>query len=831
MDEGNMFVEETLEARAELEYNSNAKCNILSAQSNKSEMVIVQDSLLAAYTMTVKVREISKSHFMKCMMHIYHDYDFEERLKVIRKLRNEENIYTTHALFGFLFPQDFHIDYPMIKISHGVVIEGYFDKYTLKGTKTSLVRVLCMEYGQEVASTFVDNIQFLTNGWLEMNPATVGIEDCIISDPLKKEMIRSTNHKYYIEADSGARSTDNPQIREARINCSLNKSMNVGLRSAKEMLKPDNNFINMVKSESKGSDFNVAQITGRLGQQNIDGHRPKAQLSNGKRSLIHYPYVIMNDPACKYRSRGFVDTSFMKGMAPDEMFFHAMTGREGMTKTAMGTATSGYIQRSIVKINEDLKIEYDGTVRDAKKNIYQFAYGGHGFDPSKVDIDEKTGEVYPVNFKRLAEAMNKGTNPFSTDSQLARFLTEEEIEEIVDVCDWRSNVPKDLYEQRKNNQDRIIRRELSKIKLIPDKYSEFKTKIMHKYHSARATPGECVGIIGAQSIGEKHTQSTLNTFHTAGKLQQSGVGRLEEILNMSKKLKVKTCTIFFKKRYTSAEELRKDVGCSITGLNFEDLYDEKPTVSKFDNCESIDIHFQLNPRVMFNNRINSFKIAKVVKQSVCCECSIGSTSITLKDVQINESISKTLNSINKIQICGMEKVKEMFLDYENGEWYAVTDGSNLKMMLGHPLIDNKRLYCNDFWEVYETLGIIAVRKMLMMDLKKVVVGVNSIHTQLLVDKMTYRGKPCSITRYTMRTNDVGPMSKATFEESVDILISAAMRTEVETNSGISSSIICGNRPRIGTGFMGLLVDYEKLMGIQEDVDIEKEIDSYIPEDF
>lgn len=64
---------------------------------------------------------------------------------------------------------------------------------------------------------------------------------------------------------------------------------------------------------------------------------------------------------------------------------------------------------------------------------------------------------------------------------------------------------------------------------------------------ARACPGECIGIIGAQSIGEKQTQTTLNTFHTAGKLQQTGVSRLEEILNMSKNLKIKTCTIYFKK--------------------------------------------------------------------------------------------------------------------------------------------------------------------------------------------------------------------------------------------------------------------------------------------
>jgi len=165
----------------------------------------------------------------------------------------------------------------------------------------------------------------------------------------------------------------------------------------------------------------------------------------------------------------------------------------------------------------------------------------------------------------------------------------------------------------------------------------------------------------------------------------------------------------------------------------------------------------------------------------------------------------------------------------------VTEGSNLKKMLAHPLIDNKRLYCNDFWEVYECLGICAVRKMLFNDLKKVVGGVNTMHIQLLVDKMTYKGKPCSITRYTMRNNDVGPLSKATFEESTDILLAAAMRTEIENNAGVSAAIISGNQPKAGTGFMGLLVDFEKIINeMEKSTDYEDQplyvADEYVPDD-
>ncbi len=849
-DEGNMFVEETMEARAELEHNSNANYNILSAQSNKPEMVIVQDSLLGAYKMTEKVTPMSRSHFMKCMMHIEHDYNYIDRLRTIREIRGDEpDAYTSHSLFGFLFPDDFHIDYPNLTIKHGVVTAGFFDKSTLKGTRNSLIRVLCMEYGVDITARFIDNIQFLTNGWLELNPFSVGIQDCLIGDPQKKEEIKNIIHKYFLEAINVSKSTDHPQIRESRINCSLNKAKDIGLKIAKETLKEDNNFISTVASGSKGDYFNIAQITGLLGQQNLGGHRPTPTLSNKTRTLIHYPEVIVDDPARKYRSRGFVASSFIEGMHPDEMFFHAMTGREGMTKTAMGTATSGYIQRSIVKINEDLKIEYDGTVRDAKKNIYQFAFGGHGFDPSKVNINEDACEVYPVNLGRLATRLNGGNGQQDVIED-PEVLTEDEIEEIVDGCTWRSNIPQVMYDQMRDAQDGVLRRELNKIKLIPSKYDDFKTYVINKYHTSKATPGECVGIIGAQSIGERQTQTTLNTFHTAGKLQQSGVGRLEEILNMSKKLKVKTCTVYFKTKYQTSDSLRKDVGCSIVGLRFADICTTRPK-TEMDGTSAV-LEFEIDQRIMFTYRLNTYKVASAISgrgEDIfdLCQCTIGPASITVTFKSAQKGFSDYINALNKILVCGMEGITAMYLDHEDGEWFVVTEGSNLKRLLAHPLVDNRRLYCNDFWEVYESLGIVAVRRMLFSDLKKVVGGVNTLHIQLLVDKMTHRGKPCSITRYTMRNNDVGPLSKATFEESTDILLAASMRTEIENNEGVSAAIISGNQPKAGTGFMGLLVDYEKIINEaveettqkmkemklieEEEEEEEMEEDDYIPEDF
>jgi DNA-directed RNA polymerase beta' subunit len=406
---------------------------------------------------------------------------------------------------------------------------------------------------------------------------------------------------------------------------------------------------------------------------------------------------------------------------------------------------------------------------------------------------------------------------------------------------------------------------LKQIKLLSEKYDDFKKNIITKHHLAQASPGECVGIIGAQSIGERQTQTTLNTFHTAGKLQQSGVGRLEEILSMTKKLKIKTCVLYFKEQYKTSDELRKAISCTITGLYLSDLYTDEPDIStgaienyhssawgplrasalgallqvvKADSSlgqadgenEKIVFDFNFNSKILYNNHLNTFKIATAINKitsTLDCQCNISikptGLVITFIDDQ-KKCFEKSFNdrsidykkTLDKILVCGMKDVVASHLDHDGKEWLIVTEGSNLKKMLSHPLIDNKRLYCNDFWEVYNCLGIAAVRKMLLTDLKKAVCGVNTLHVQLLVDKMTFKGKPCSITRYTMRNNDVGPLSKATFEESTDILLNAAMKTEIENNAGVSAAIISGNQPKIGTGFMGLLVDYKKLIKIDEE---------------
>jgi DNA-directed RNA polymerase II subunit RPB1 len=168
-------------------------------------------------------------------------------------------------------------------------------------------------------------------------------------------------------------------------------------------MDPSNAFIATVTSGSRGDFFNIAQIGGILGQQNLTGQRIQPVLNKGKRTLPHYKFGEL-DVEKEYESKGFIRHSFMKGLNPREFFLHAMSGRESVSDTAMKTAQSGYIQRKMVKILEDVQVKYDGTVRNSTGSIIQWAYGEDGFDRSHTVIVNEKPEFCDI--ARLADKLN-----------------------------------------------------------------------------------------------------------------------------------------------------------------------------------------------------------------------------------------------------------------------------------------------------------------------------------------------------------------------------------------------------------------------------------------
>lgn len=412
----NIHVPASLEAEAELRLLSASKHKIISSQSSKNTMCIVQDALVGSYRMTLGIKPVNKEQFFNISLTT--GYSIE---KIMNKINHIRRIYKEKGkkvqcfhgkgLISLILPDDLIYEKknnadpnePVVKIYRGVLYEGALDKNILGSVHNSLIQTIHKEYGPDSAAEFIDGVHYVANNWLLVSGFSVGLKDCMVQGEDKVEKINDVIEKCYIEAENIKSTIKHHNIREIRITNTLSKAKDVGLKIAKDALDPENNFLSTVKSGSKGDFFNIAQITGLLGQQNISGQRVKLLLNNGKRTLPHYPYENLSLQN-EYESRGFIDSSFIKGLNPKQYYFHNMSGRESTCDTAMSTATSGYMQRRIIKLTEDIKTHYDGTCRDSVNNIYQLIYAEDGYDPKKMIKVGKNLEICDVS--RIVEKLN-----------------------------------------------------------------------------------------------------------------------------------------------------------------------------------------------------------------------------------------------------------------------------------------------------------------------------------------------------------------------------------------------------------------------------------------
>merc|ERR1719162_406071 len=223
----------------------------------------------------------------------------------------------------------------------------------------------------------------MVNQWMIHNAFTCGVSDIIANDATlhkvgqtlmeaKQEVrkILADAQRGRLEAQPGKTMY---QTFEAKVNQRLNAAREDAARIGSDSLDERNNIISMVNAGSKGSPVNIAQILACVGQQNVEGARIRYGFND--RSLPHF---TKDDYGAE--SRGFVENSYLAGLTPQEVYFHAMGGREGVIDTACKTSETGYIQRRLVKSMETIRTHYDGTSRNAMNDIIQFLYGEDGMD-------------------------------------------------------------------------------------------------------------------------------------------------------------------------------------------------------------------------------------------------------------------------------------------------------------------------------------------------------------------------------------------------------------------------------------------------------------------
>ena len=516
---------------------------------------------------------------------------------------------------------------------------------------------------------------------------------------------------------------------------------------------------------------------------------------------------------------------------------------------------------------------------------------------------KKTDILYPIPFKRiLLDAKTKLNN-----ANIKRRKTDLSPKYVLDKIKWiKDNLIvgdkaclffRLLVNTYLNPKQMIVNYGFSQsvFDYIIDKITKsFKQSIAH--------PGEMVGIVAAQTIGEIGTQMTLDSFHVSGTdaavNATSGVPRLKELLSVSKNIKTPTmfiylqddiskinilnnivpeeqleeykktsinvknnievirlCDVVYKseiywdygaltnieedkeffKMYKlfSDEETEEEVSNLVLRLLIDkekmlmydlqmiDLYTKiTMNYSKYINCiYSDDNSEQLIMRIKLD--LNS--------QHIQALCATEDHITILKAIEYNLIYNMLVKGTKGIKKVSLKSTRKPEYDLNDNlfkdvcRWSLNTDGTNMKELFKDINIVYEKSRSNDIREIYNTLGIEAARKALILELDNVIGegAINYRHVSLLVDTMTNRGQLMSIDRHGINRSDVGPLAKCSFEETTDMLVNASIFSEYDQLNGVSANVMLGHKAPCGTGDFDIIIDEDKHYQIMKDIIIPK----------
>jgi len=404
-DEMNLHIPQSEEARAEAEILMHVQHNIITPKNGLNIIACIQDSITGNYLLT-RDKELPREEAIELLLSIgWNDFSNFPKTKNING----------RQILSALLPKDFSfIGYNMmhkegekegiVSVKNGQLTNGVLDRAIIGKESGDLLRSLHIQYGPEKTLKILSNISKLGIKIVTNYGFTTGLVDTdvdekifveinkLMDDALKKvDELIGEYKSGKLEAYPSKTLRETLELKILEI---LNKARNRVGKLVAENSSRDNPTIIMASSGARGNELNLAQIAGSVGQQALRGERINRGY-NG-RAL---PIFKKNDLGAA--PHGFVRNGFKHGLTPYEFFFHAMTGRDSLMDTALRTPKSGYLYRRLANALQDLRVEYDKTVRAASNEIVQFCYG-------EDDIDISKSEAGSINVKKIIrEVINK----------------------------------------------------------------------------------------------------------------------------------------------------------------------------------------------------------------------------------------------------------------------------------------------------------------------------------------------------------------------------------------------------------------------------------------
>ncbi|GFY88058.1 RNA polymerase II large subunit [Actinidia rufa] len=812
-DEMNMHVPQSFETRAEaMELMMVPKC-IVSPQANKPVMGIVQDTLLGCRKITKRDTFIEKDLFMNILMW-WEDFDGKIPAPAILKPRP---LWTGKQVFNLIIPKQINlIRYSAwheetekavitpgdtrVLIEKGELLSGTLCKKTLGPYGGSLIHVIWEEVGPDAARKI-------------FGPHAVACQLLAIAE------------------------------------WELNMARDNAGSSAQKSLSERNNLKAMVTAGSKGSFINISQMIACVGQQNVEGKR----IPFGFRGRT-LPHFTQDDYGPE--SRGFVENSYLRGLTPQEFFFHAMGGREGLIDTAVKTSETGYIQRRLVKAMEDIMVKYDGTVRNSIGDVIQFLYG-----EDDMSLMTKTGSriTLHLNTLKILKMMPEFRNVFNAELQKLEADRCQLAAEIATTGDSSWPLPVNIKRLIWNAQKTFKINPLTHSDMHPMEIVEAVDKLQERlmvvpesrFLQSLVAPGEMIGCVAAQSIGEPATQMTLNTFHYAGVSAKNvtlGVPRLREIINVAKKIKTPSLSVYLKPGVNKSKEKAKNVQCDLEYTTLRSVtqatevwYDPDPLSTVIEeDVEFVESYFEIPDEEIDPEKISPWLLRIELNRDMMVDKKLSMANIAEKiNLAFGDDLTCIFNDDNaeklilRIRIMNDEAPKEGLYDVsaEDDVFLKKIESNMLTEMVLRGIPDIHKVFIKELKgnKFDENEGFRAERRVdagcrrcqsfsirrSLLDELRVVISfdggyVNYRHLAILCDTMTYRGHLMAITRHGINRNDTGPLMRCSFEETVDILLDAAIHAETDYLSGVTENIMLGQLAPVGTGDCVLYLNEEML---------------------
>lgn len=426
-----MHVPQSIQTAMELKYLAAIPHHMISPSTNSPIIKPSQDNLLGLFKITgdgVVFTQIEATHLLSGA-EAFNGVLPEPAIREGKYIR-----WTGKQIYSVILPPISLSADPKsdkvkkVIIEYGILKQGQVDK----SVSGKIVHAIHSDYGSKQVERYMNDLQIIISRYLIKSGFSVGVSDLVVHPDIVNKNREAIKKAVTDEIELAKRVHLNilddvagnlSEVYEGKVTTIGNiLDKQVIANTVNTLDYNSNRILFMVTSGAKGSDTNIKQMMCCLGQQNIDGGRVPIGFTD--RTLPHYP---------KYEngmeSRGFIAHNFFEGLNPMEFYFHAMSGREGLIDTAVKTASSGYLQRRLVKTMEDLKTYHDYTIRDNSNEIIEFIYGNDGFDSVKI-------ETQSTNFKLIKEEKLIKDYLFMEDEAFEDYMLAKSVTKMRESPNW-----------------------------------------------------------------------------------------------------------------------------------------------------------------------------------------------------------------------------------------------------------------------------------------------------------------------------------------------------------------------------------------------------------